>query len=134
MTVFLAGDHHAEPALARVRAYLDSKGFTYTEYGYRGGENPDAKLAEFIPQLTRSVSENSGSFGILICGTGAGVEIGANRFKGIRASLCMTPQNAEWARMYDDANVLCIASWATADINLEGILGAVNIMSSIGER
>ena len=72
-------------------------------------------LREIIPAVCNPVRQGKAESGILICGTGAGVEIGANRFKGIRASLCTTAKQAENARIYDNANVLCLSSWLTDD-------------------
>ena len=120
--IYLAGDHHAEEALVRIRSYLRAARQDFKEFGYQSGAEPKAKLQEFIPQLAKAVRTDEGSSGILVCGTGVGVEIGANRFPGIRASLCSTPRSAEWARTYDDANVLCIASWALTDLKLDDIL------------
>jgi ribose 5-phosphate isomerase B len=120
--VLLAGDHHAEPMLVRIRSYFKRHDIPFAEYGYRGGENPQAKLVDFIPQLTAAVKADPDASGILVCGTGTGVEIGANRFAGIRAALCASPQAAEWARVYDDANILCLAAWALDQIDLEAIL------------
>jgi len=121
-TVYVAGDHHAEPALARIRSFLLSAGHDYREFGYQGGVDPTARLQDFIPKVAEAVRGEVGSSGILVCGTGVGVEIGANRFRGIRASLCATPKYAEWARTYDEANVLCLASWALENMELEAIL------------
>jgi ribose 5-phosphate isomerase B len=120
--IHIAGDHQAEPALQRIRAFLDRSGRRFREYGYNSGADPGAKLQDFIPLVAEAVRATDNNTGILICGTGAGVEIGANRYAGVRASLCGTPQAAEWARTYDDANVLCLASWALPDLHLEGIL------------
>lgn len=120
--IYIAGDHHAEPALTRIRTFLTTTGCEFQEFGYRSGADPSAKLQDFIPELAKAVQQEEGATGILVCGTGAGVEIGANRFYGIRASLCATPKSAEWARTYDDANVLCIASWALEEMDLETIL------------
>jgi ribose 5-phosphate isomerase B len=120
--IYVAGDHHAEPTLARIRAFLSAAGHDFREFGFQGGKVPTAKLQDFIPQLARAVQSQGGATGILVCGTGAGVEIGANRFHGIRASLCSSPKHAEWARTYDDANVLCLASWALEEMQLEEIL------------
>jgi ribose 5-phosphate isomerase B len=122
--VHLGGDKHAEPALQRIRSYLISVSGDYREYGYREGADPDAKLQEFIPAVAQAVQAEPDATGLLVCGTGAGVEIGANRFAGVRASLCSTPQAAEWARVYDAANVLCIAAWALPDLDIDGILNA----------
>ena len=120
--IFVAGDHHAEPALKRIRSFLTAARYEFREFGYQGGADPSAKLQDFIPSVAKAVQQTDGSTGILVCGTGAGVEIGANRFHGIRASLCATPKGAEWARTYDDANVLCIASWALEEMDLDDIL------------
>jgi ribose 5-phosphate isomerase B len=120
--IYLAGDHHAEPALVRIRAFLTAGGREFKEYGYQSGKNATARLHDFIPEVARAVRDEPGSSGILVCGTGVGVEIGANRFRGIRASLCDTPKGAEWARAFDDANVLCLASWALDEMDLDQIL------------
>lgn len=122
--IYLGGDHHAHETIEDTKRYLLNTQREYVEFGYLGGENKDAKLQQFIPNVATAVRENVGSNGILICGTGAGVEIGANRFAGIRASLCYSARSAEWARIYDNANVLCIASWAKDEINLVEILDA----------
>ncbi|TDD54306.1 RpiB/LacA/LacB family sugar-phosphate isomerase [Saccharopolyspora elongata] len=122
--IVIAGDAHAGPALVRIREFLENAGSAFEEFGYRDGENPSAKLEEFIPQVARPVRDGEATSGVLVCGTGAGVEIGANRFPGVRASLCMTPRSAEWARVYDDANVLCLSSWALDEIDLEKILSS----------
>lgn len=120
--IYAAGDHHAEPVLAGIRRYLEAAGREFREFGYQGGKEPAASLQEFIPQVADAVLGGPDNSGILVCGTGAGVEIGANRFAGIRASLCNTPQAAEWARVYDKANVLCIASWNLDNLDLPAIL------------
>jgi ribose 5-phosphate isomerase B len=122
--IYIAGDHHAEPVLVRIRAFLMGAELQHQEFGYRSGANPAAKLQDFIPQVANAVRREEGATGILVCGTGAGVEIGANRFAGIRASLCGSPQAAKWARVYDDANILCIASWSDPQANIEDMLAA----------
>ncbi|MGI8647549.1 MAG: hypothetical protein DLM55_10515 [Acidimicrobiales bacterium] len=122
--IYIAGDRFAEPALVAIRTYLAERNKQYVEFGYLAGRNPGVSLQEFIPQVTEVVRKTDGDTGILVCGTGAGVEIGANRFPGIRASLCGSAKNAEWARVYDAANVLCIASWMLDDIDLSAILDA----------
>lgn len=122
--IHLAGDKHAEPVLQRIRSYLGAVPAEYREYGYREGREPESKLQEFIPLVAEAVRSEPDATGILVCGTGVGVEIGANRFPGVRASLCVTAQMAEWARVYDAANVLCIAAWALPDLDLDGLLEA----------
>lgn len=120
--IYIAGDHHGEDLLKEVRSYLDKTNKIYKEYGFSSGKNPNARLEVFIPEVVNRVVASSKDSGILVCGTGAGVEIGANRFSGIRATLSYSAKSAEWARVYDKANVLCLAGWAIHDIDVNSIL------------
>lgn len=120
--IYLAGDKHGERAIAVVRGYLRSTGREFIDLGFNEGASPDIKLQDFIPVLAKRIKSEPNSTGILSCGTGAGVEIGANRFSGIRASLCSSAQAAEWARVYDKANILCLAAWALEDLDIPSIL------------
>ena len=122
--IYLAGDHHASNILNAIRAYLSSCSIPYTEFGYLNGENPKAKLVDFIPKVAKCIQDDPDSLGILTCGTGAGVEIGANRFRGVRASLCASPQMAEWSRVYDNSNTLCLPAWALDEEAATEILAA----------
>ena len=117
--IVLAGDHYAVELVAKIEDYLVSKGI---EFENMGSHSSDQKLAlqEMIPSVVNKVSSEAD--GILVCGTGVGIEIGANRFKGVRASLCVSPRTAENARKYDNANVLCLSAWETN--NPEDILDA----------
>lgn len=112
--VYVAGDHYAVELVAKIEKFLEERKIEFKNIGTK---NSDQKLPleQMIPLLTRSVLENETNSGILVCGTGAGVEIGANRYAGIRASLCVLPKQAEYARVYDNANVLCLSSWLTED-------------------
>ena len=73
---------------------------------------PDSDLRvdypDFAKKLCESVSANAESKGVLICGSGIGMSIAANRFSGIRAALCTDPYLAKMARAHNDANVLCM--------------------------
>ena len=122
MKVYVAGDYLAWNSIAKVMEYVEAKGHEAVNIGAQS-EQDQIGLAEFIPKACKQVLTNDESQGILLCGTGAGVEIGANRFKGIRASLCILPQQAEWARNKDNANVLCLSAWQLEESNnLEAIL------------
>jgi len=112
--ISIAGDHFTVNLVNRICSYLDTKGFEYTNYGSTS-EDEIVTLQEMIPKTLKPVIDQQADSAILICGTGAGVEIGANRFKRIRASLCIEAKQAKWARVYDNANVLCLSSWLTND-------------------
>jgi ribose 5-phosphate isomerase B len=68
----------------------------------------DDNFPDFAQAVCVGVLANPDSFGILVCGTGIGVSICANRYKGIRAALCHSAEYAKLARSHNDANVLCL--------------------------
>lgn len=121
MKVVIAGDHYAVELMNKIQRILKSKRITVENVG-TDSENVKVSLQEIIPKVTNSVRNSEADFGILACGTGVGVEIGANRFKGVRASLCRDAEQAKYARVYDNANVLCLGSWYKDDF--EAILEA----------
>jgi ribose 5-phosphate isomerase B len=117
----VAGDHYTVELMAEIARILREHGIGVDDFG---SKNTDQKMAlqDIIPAVARKVQNGEANFGILACGTGVGVEIGANRFKGIRASLCRDAEQAKNARVYDDANVLCLGSWYNDDF--EAVLEA----------
>ena len=123
MKVILGGDSKAWESISGVIEYLQNQQIEVENLGAQD-QYDSISLVDFIPKICTQV-KNEGIQGILLCGTGAGVEIGANRFKGIRASLCVKPIQAKWAREKDDANVLCLSSWDLNESNnLESVLDA----------
>ena len=110
--ILVAGDHLALDLAGLVGSWLKEKEFEFKNVG-ASSQKEVLPLVEMVPKVARPIQSNEATSGILICGTGAGVEIGANRFKGIRASLCIEARQAEWARIYDNANVLCLSAWIT---------------------
>jgi ribose 5-phosphate isomerase B len=68
---------------------------------------------KFAKDLCRRIQEGESSRGILVCGTGLGMSITANRFAGIRAALCTTEYHARMSRAHSDANVLCLGGRVT---------------------
>lgn len=113
--IILGYDHKAIDLGQKLDKILSLRGF---EVFNVGAKDPEIKLPlqELIPDFVQKFNDNKAEFGIISCGTGVGVEIGINKFKGIRGSLCHTPEQTELARKYDDANVLALASWDDLDI------------------
>ena len=114
MKITIAGDHYTVDLLKAIEQQLSDLGHVIINVG---SQNQDDKktLQEIIPAVASAVTDRDADFGVLACGTGVGVEIGANRFKGVRASLCRDPQQAKNARIYDNANILCLGSWYKDD-------------------
>ncbi|MDR1917447.1 MAG: RpiB/LacA/LacB family sugar-phosphate isomerase [Christensenellaceae bacterium] len=70
--------------------------------------DPNDNFPDYAKAVCKSVLANPDSYGIIICGTGIGVSICANRFRGIRAGLCHSTEYAKLARQHNNANVLCL--------------------------
>ena len=106
MQVFIASDHAGFRLKEFVKEVLCAKGLEVCDLG------PDSDLRvdypDFAKKLCESVSANAESKGVLICGSGIGMSIAANRFNGIRAALCTDTYLAKMARAHNDANVLCM--------------------------
>lgn len=121
MKVAIAGDHYTVELVDKITALLKARNIEALNLGTT---SPDVKISlqKIIPAVTNKVQSGDVDIGILACGTGVGVEIGANRLKGIRASLCRDAEQAKNARVYDNANVLCLGSWYKDDF--EQILAA----------
>lgn len=102
----LGCDHGGYELKQEIKKYLEEKGLAYKDYGC------DSKASTDYPIYAKAVAEGilSGECdkGILICGTGIGISITANRFPGIRAALCTDCFCAEATRQHNDANVLAL--------------------------
>jgi ribose 5-phosphate isomerase B len=83
-------------------------GHEVIDCGTSGPESVD--YPDYARKVCDEVLGGGAEMGVLLCGTGIGVGIAANRHKGIRAATCATPQMAELARSHNDANVLCFGS------------------------
>lgn len=99
---------------------LQEKGHELTWYGPDAGEViPWPKIAQ---RVSEDIIEGKSEEGILFCWTGTGVSIAANKIPGIRAALCFDSETARGARLWNNANVLCISMRLTTEIILEEIL------------
>ncbi len=103
--------------------YLRSKGFEVVETGaLREGKPvpwPDVAL-----EVAETVASGAAAFGVLICYTGTGVSIAANKVKGCRAALCVDAQTARGARLWNDANILALSARLTSEELAKEIIDA----------
>lgn len=121
--IYLGADKHGLKAIQHVAELLQSKGIAFVNVGIEK-EGEDISLQELIPKVTNEVLKDRQNTGILSCGTGVGVEVGANKLAGIRACLATDEKVAEYARVYDDCNVLCLVGWETDKEKVEKIVNA----------
>jgi len=104
--IAIGADHRGFALKELIMPLLQEPGHTYHDYGCYDTSSVD------YPDIARKVGEavagGEFDYGILICSTGIGICIAANKIKGIRAALCHNPFEAQRARSHNDANVLCL--------------------------
>lgn len=110
MKVFVGSDHNGFKLRAALVSYLQKQGYEVQDES-TGALNPEDDYPVFARKVTADmlVSDDSEARGILICSSGQGMCMAANRFKGIRAALGYDRESVRAARNDDDANVLCLA-------------------------
>lgn len=108
MNVAVAADHRGRPVKDRIVAYLTEQGHHVLDMGTHSSKSCDYTDTAFA--AARAVAEGKAERAVMICGTGIGMSIAANKLKGIRAALCHDELTAEVSRRHNDANVLCLAS------------------------
>jgi ribose 5-phosphate isomerase B len=113
MRIAIASDHAGFQLKDEVKKVLDTLKVIYEDLGPENTESVD------YPDFARKVAEavQNGKRGILICGTGIGMSIAANKFKGIRAALCNDVYSAQMSREHNDANILIMGGRVLTDIS-----------------
>ncbi len=107
-TLVIAADHAGVTLKAELKAELQALGYAVQDLGTHSTESVD--YPDFAQALAKAIKEKKAERGILICGSGIGVSMAANRFPHIRAALCQSGLEARLARKHNDANVLCLGA------------------------
>ena len=100
----LGADHVGYDLKEAVKAYLTERGAAFHDYGTHSRDRTDYPL--FAEEVARAVQAGTAAGGILICGTGVGMSIAANKLAGIRAVVCSEPYSAALSRQHNDSNVV----------------------------
>ena len=111
MKISVAADHAAFLVKQEIIIYLKDKGLKIQDLGTHSQDSVDYPL--FGQKVAQSILSGSSDKGIIICGTGIGISIAANRFKNIRATLCANKSHAEMARKHNNSNVLALGARTT---------------------
>ncbi len=106
MKIAVACDHGGYQLKQAIISYLDSKDYEYVDFGTYNEESCD--YPDFAAPAAKAVANKECDLGILICGTGIGIGIAANKVKGIRCALCNDVFSAKATRAHNDANMMSI--------------------------
>lgn len=104
--IAIGSDHAGYSLKKEVIAWLNENNMPFVEFGCMNGESCDYPLV--AEEVCSRIVNGEAEFGILICGTGIGISMAANKVKGIRAALCTDSYMAKYTRLHNDANVLCM--------------------------
>lgn len=119
MTISLGNDHCGYPLKADIISILDSLGVEYVDHGCHSTDSVDFPVV--VKDVCRTITEGRAERGLLICGTGIGAAMAANKTPGIRAGLCHDTYSAHQGVEHDDMNVMCIGAmivgpWLARDL------------------
>jgi ribose 5-phosphate isomerase B len=106
--IAIGSDHIGYPLKEEIKAYLSELGYAFQDFGAHSAERTDYPL--FAKHVTSAISSQQADLGILICGTGVGMSIAANKARGIRAVVCSEPYSAMLSRQHNNTNVLTFGS------------------------
>ncbi|MBP3436624.1 MAG: ribose 5-phosphate isomerase B [Clostridia bacterium] len=107
--IFIGADSAGFDYKEQVKVYLTEKGYEMVDVGAETGAS-GSHYPEYAGKVAEGVRANEGALGILICGTGIGMSMTANKYRGIRAALCGDTFSARMTRIHNDANVLCMGA------------------------
>lgn len=107
-TVVIGCDHGGYELKLPILAYLSEEGYRVIDVGCDSTDSVDYPL--YADKLCKVIADNDADIGILICGTGIGMSIAANKHAGIRAACCENTFSARMTRAHNDANVLCLGA------------------------
>jgi len=122
MNIAVGSDHAGYLLKEAVKKFLESQGHRVTDYGASSEASVDYPDLAFPVAL--GVAAGRHQRGVLICGTGQGMTMAANRVTGIRAALCLDAETARKTRQHNDSNVLVLSGWKVAPEEVGRILSA----------
>lgn len=146
MKIAIGNDHIAIDMKNHITEYLKNKGYEVINFGTNSTERTDYPI--YAEKVANAVIKNEADCGILICGTGVGITISANKVNGIRAVVCSEPYTAKLAKEHNNANILGfgarVIGTATAEMIVDAYLNAeyeggrhqkrLNLISKIEEK
>ena len=106
--IFIASDHAGYSLKEYVKKFLNRKKIQIKDVGANSNEKVD--YPDYAHKLSKVIKKNRNSIGVLICGSGQGMIMAANKHKNIRAALCYNVKSTKLSRLHNDANVITLGS------------------------
>lgn len=132
MRLAIGSDHAGWNAKEHLKRWLAERGHAIEDVGTHGTAAVD--YPDFAGEVARRVAANQADLGLLVCGSGIGMGIAANKVKGVRAAVCTDSYSARVARQHNDANVLCMGARVTGLGLMEDVLETFLASSFEGGR
>ena len=107
-TIFIASDHAGYKLKESIKIYLDRKKIKYSDMGPKDDGRVD--YPDYAHKVAKKVKTGKNKVGILVCGSGMGMNIAANRHKNIRATQCFNLKSTKLSRLHNDANIITLGS------------------------
>lgn len=120
MIIPIASDHAGFEAKEKVKAWLEEMDHMPVDFGTHSDESVD--YPDFAVQVAEKVNEGEHDKGILICGSGQGMCMTANKYKNVRAALVYDDNSAKMTRQHNNANILCLPGRELSEDNLKKIV------------
>ncbi len=126
MKIAIGNDHVALDLKNHIKGYLEEKGYEVVDFGTYTSERTDYPI--YAKRVADAIVAKECELGILICGTGVGISIAANKVDGIRAAVCSEPYSAALTRQHNNANIIAfgarVIGTATAEMIVDAFLNA----------
>ena len=106
--IFISSDHAGYKLKEEIKLYLSKKGISYEDMGPYNIDRVD--YPDYAHKVAKKVKTNNNNVGILVCGSGMGMNIAANRHKNIRAAQCFNLKSTKLSRLHNDANIITLGS------------------------
>ena len=119
--IFISSDHAGFELKEAIKKYLLSKKLTFQDLG--PSNNVRVDYPDFAHKVARKVKISKNNVGILVCGSGMGMNIAANRHKNIRAAQCFNLKSTKLSRLHNDANIITLGSRLISKKNALNFIG-----------
>lgn len=110
MKIGIGNDHAAVDMRNEIKTFLEEMGHEVVVYGYESGKDESTDYPIYGERVGRAVANGEVDGGVLICGTGIGISLAANKVKGVRCAVCSEPYSAKMTKLHNNANIIAFGA------------------------